>query len=207
MALFLLGTLTNPWIWKILTTNIFIGILLLITTYSLYQRKKYFWLLLFFLLLAQLKITPRANLIYRDNDDQRIVQMRLRAYPYDLTRVGHIIEERNELISIFRIRENIFQNLDINHFFFAGFPRQTVGISEFEKFPFILLPFFVAGLVSLIKERKVDSLYLGSFFIPLAILGIIGNRSLMGPFSLFPFFVVSITAGFGFIKNLIYAKN
>ena len=156
MGLFLLGIFTNFWIWRILTTNIFIGILLILTTYTLYHKKRVFWLLLFLLLLTQLKTTPKTSFIYRDNDEQRIVQMRLREYPYDLTRVGHIIEERNEALVFFRIRENIFQNLDINYFFFAGFPRQTVGLAEFEKFPYILLPFFVIGLVSSIKKRETN---------------------------------------------------
>lgn len=195
--------LANLWVYKIFFTNFILGILIVISSILLSNRK--FWLFLFSLipiLLIQVTTTQKASLTEIGNDDRREIDLRLRAYPPSVLRIGYWIEERKESIALSRITNNFFENLDPNLYFFANSPRARVGIKEFEKFPYVLFPVFVLGVLRLIgKEKK--SFWILTLFLPLFILSFIGNKNQLGPFSLLPFLVISISDGVG----VLYAKT
>lgn len=190
----LISLFANLWIYKVFAVNFILGILILLATILLIKRSKFFLLFLFPILVFQVQTTNKTSLTEISNDDRRIIDMRLRSYPYKFLRLGYWLEERKESIMFNRVTTDLFENLDPNLYFFANSPRQRVGIKEFEKFPYIILPFFLLGVFELVSKRN-KLFWLISFLIPLAILSIIGNKDNLGPFSLFPFFVVSINEG------------
>ena len=202
MIFVIFSLLANLWVYKIFFANFILGILIVTSSILLSNRK--FWLFLFSfipILLIQVSTTQRASLTEIGNDDRREIDLRLRAYPPSFLRVGYWLEERKESILFSRITTNFFENLDPNLYFFANSPRARVGIKEFEKFPYVLFPVFVLGVLRLIgKEKK--SFWILSFFLPLFILSFIGNKNQLGPFTLLPFFIISISEGVG----VLYVK-
>jgi len=205
--------LFNYWIFILFSTNFFVGLLVLILTFYVYKffksekRKLTKPLLVFFLftLLFQSLTTQEKSLTIIENDDRREIDMRLKAYTPKFLRVGYWFEERKESIAFTRVSSNFFENIDPNLYFFANHPREKVGVKEIEKFPYILLPVFLIGLVEILK-RKYVKFWLISFFVPLVFLSFIGNINPMGPFILFPFFVITISEGFGPIARWLEKK-
>lgn len=214
---FIFALFLNFWIWKIFSLNMSLGFLTLATSIILYlllkqNSKRYlnislplFILLLFF----QWQTTTRVSLTYLDNDEQRVQQERLGEYPTISVQLGsktiwipiaHWFEGRKEAIVFFRIQKNFFEAIDPNLYFFANHPRERVNIQEFEKFPYILFPFFLIGILSLTYKR-VNSIWIPLIF-PIVLISFIDHKNALGPFSLFPFFAVTITQGI----NIVLAK-
>ena len=150
----------------------------------------------------QIKTTNFKNLGYLDNDEQRVQQMRLKEYPPVKVSlfnkslwipIAHWFEERKEVIIFYRLEENFFQAIDLNLYFFSNHPRERIGVSEFEKFTYPLLPFFLIGVFAYFKERKY--LLVGIIFLSLILISIIGFSNSLGPFLLFPFISIAIYLG------------
>lgn len=194
MISILISLMANLWIYKIFAVNLVLGMLILLATISLFKNSKFFWLLYIPILIIQIQTTNKTSLTAISNDDRRIIDMRLRSYPSRYLRFGYWLEERKESIIFSKVATNFFENMDPNLYFFANSPRQRVGIREFEKFPYVLLPFFLLGVFGLISNKN-KKFWLISFLIPLTVLSIIGNKNSLGPFSFFPFFAVSIYEG------------
>ena len=102
-------------------------------------------------------MTKYESLTLLNNDQIRIKDMRLKSYPpvyltFDTKTlwipVAHWFEERKESIAFFRILKNVSETVDLNLYFFANHPRERVGYNEFEKFPYIFIPAFLAFLTS-----------------------------------------------------------
>ena len=202
----------NLWIWRIFSYNFFLGLLSLFTSALLClclrsQKSGNLKVLLLFsyalLLLFQWQTTSISSLTQLDNDQKRIQQMRLNEYPPVSIRfrnktiwipIAHWFEGRKETIAAFRIQNNFSENIDPMLYFFANHPRERVGIEEFEKFPYILFPFFLVGIFYLSKKLKI-SILLTSLLFPIALISIIGSKDNLGPFSLFPFISVATSAG------------
>lgn len=204
----------NVWIWRVFCLNLFLGLVLIFLSILLYLylakdgRKTLPFLILLFIviLFLQLRTTQKSSLTNIENDDRRKIDMRLREYPPVYFKIGqktlwipaaHWLEQRKESIALSRAGERFFQTLDLNLFFFGAHPRERVGIIEFEKFPYILLPFFIAGITDLVSKKKIK-FFLIFFIIPVLLISLIGHNNILGPFSLFPFFIVSITFGLKF---------
>lgn len=200
MISLLISVFANLWIYKILAVNFLLGILILITTILLLKNKKLFLLFFVPVLFFQIQTTSKTSLTAISNDGRRVIDMRLRAYPYKFLRLGYWLEERKESIVFNRLTTNLFENLDPNLYFFANSPRQRVGIKEFEKFPYVLLPFFLLGIFDFVSKKN-KLFWLISFLVPLITLSIIGNKNNLGPFSLFPFFAASIYEGLKKLQN------
>ena len=198
-----LALLANLWIYKILFANFFLGALVVLST--IFLKKNFNLLLLTFIpiFLFQIVTTQKSSLTEIANDDRRLIDLRLRAYPSKYLRVGHWLEERKESIAGTRIIRNLFENLDPNLYFFAGSPRQRVGIKEFEKFPYVFLPFFLIGFVTILDLKDKNKILFISLLIPLLLLSIIGNQNKLGPFSLFPFMVLTISSGLKKINKFL----
>ncbi|OGM30445.1 hypothetical protein A2630_01855 [Candidatus Woesebacteria bacterium RIFCSPHIGHO2_01_FULL_44_10] len=189
-----IGIFGNLWIWRIFNLNPVVALLLVGATLAFYKNFKIIFLILFAgTLFFQFKTTNIQDLTHLTNDQQRVVQIRLKAYPYWATSIGKWLEVSPKAIALGRIRQNFFENLDINQYFFATHPRQRVGITEFEKFPYILLPFFIYGTYKSVKQKPWHTV--GLALTPLALLAVIGNQNPLGPFSLLPIFAISTIVG------------
>jgi len=196
----------NLWVWKIFTSDVILGLALILTSiffwlaFQNYRRYRYIFFIFFIVLLfLQWQTTNKTPLTILDNDEQRLQQVRLRAHPPVNVKIGsktiwvptgNWFELRKESIAFYKIKNNFSEIVDLNLFFFANHPRERVGVNEFEKYPYILLPAFLIGLFSV---RKLKLLILIAGFSPLLLIAIIGNSNPFGPFSLFPF-ISAVTA-------------
>lgn len=212
-VVFFVLLLITPWFWRIVKINVWIALFVLLAFLAvLYSRKfsKLGFFSVFFmiiLLVFQLKTTRKTDFFYLDNDQQRVQQVRLSEYPpikIDLggktiwLPVGYWLEGRPESIAFYRAKQNFFELVDSNLYFFANHPRERVGVEEFEKLPYIFLPFFIAGL--LVQANKKNWWhYLCFLILPVLILTFWGNVSALGPFLLFPFLIISVFDGFCFL--------
>lgn len=200
-AIFLLVLLGNIWLWRIFFSSPLVAILLLTVTSSLFfylqghaVLKIIFWILFSALLAVQIGTTTRMSLTSFSNDEIRIRDMRLREYPpiYFLP-IAHWFEGRAESIAFFRVMRNFSEAIDPNVYFFASHPRERVGTVEFEKFPYIFLPFFLYGIFCLAKRDKRIIFY--SFIIPVIAISFVGPSNKFGTIALFPFIVVVAAMG------------
>lgn len=208
----------NLWIWKIFSAQFVIGAILFISSILLYisvsknSSKAFIFFLISFLALIfyQYKFTESYSLINLDNDEQRVQSQRLKEYPPIHIQIlnRHIwflgenfFEKRIEFLVLTRMSRNFIDNLDINRYFFGGYPRQMASKIDFEKFPFIFLPFFIVGLI--ISIRKQNTKYFLLIFILLLLASFIGNKNKLGLFSIFPFLVLFIVLGVQFAYQYI----
>ena len=197
----------NIWIWKIFSFNFFIFLFVIIASILLYQdfpKKKVTKksiVVFVLLLIIQYLTTDKVSLTNISNYDRYIIDTRLKVYPPDKVRLGHFLEEKPVMLVARRIKSNFFDLLDPGLYFFASNPRQRVGFNEFEKFPYILLPFFVIGMFRVFKKENLKLLVL-TLLVPVSILSIIGTNNPLGPFVVFPFLVVVITSAFQKLKPM-----
>tara|TARA_Y100000310_G_C20610024_1_gene777513 strand:- start:435 stop:1172 length:738 start_codon:yes stop_codon:yes gene_type:complete len=202
---------SNFWIWRLLEYNALLGALIIVTSTLLYLLLKknskhylYIFLPLFILVLFfQWQTTAKTSLSYLDKGELGTQEMRLRQYPLVSIQIrgkttwiplAHWFEGRKESITFFRIQKNFSEIIDPNLYFFANHPRERVGIKEFEKFSYVLLPFFVIGMVSILQRHMAKTIFF-VLAIPIVLISLIGHKNSLGPFALFPFFVVSIAQG------------
>lgn len=196
----------NFWLFQVVKFNVFAGLLLIASTIAIdlwlkHKIDRRLPLLLFAsLLFLQFQTTTRESLDSLNLESQLLVQMRLREYP-----MAHLFESRPELLVFFKIQENLAQTLDPNFYFFANHPRERAGIQEFEKFPYILLPVLLIGIVYTI-QRKAQKQLLFIAVVPIALLSLIGHKNNLGPLSLFPFLVIATSHGLAFLHKKLYAK-
>lgn len=209
----------NLWVWRIFNYSILIGLLVVVTSIfvflstSLHPSFRRLAILFFVVMLVlQFHTSERISLIELSNDQIRERDMRLKEYPpVKLSIVGktvwipvaHWFENRKESIAFFRILDNISYVVDPNLYFFANHPRQRVGIKEFEKFPYILSPFFIIGLFHLFNSEKNRLFLLVSIILPVVLISFIGNMNSLGPFCLFPIMLVAIVNGLGWLYRLL----
>src|SRR3989304_8146081 len=154
----------NLWIWRMFSESILVGVsamassLLLYRTIKFGKLEKLLVLFLLILFVQQIKVTDIRPLTYL-SEQERIVQLRrLNEYPpikvpfctkNVFIPLSHWLEERPEILSLYRIQNNLSEALSPNLYFFSNHPNERVGIKENEKFPYVLLPFFVIGLLTL----------------------------------------------------------
>lgn len=199
---------TSIWIWKIIFANFLLGILVFATSFLLYKQltnaKPNVWLIFAFLLLlaSQYQSTTIKPLTSLTKQEEVIKIQRLKEYPPTYVQfdsktlwipAAHWLEGRRESVILMHLGQNVAEVLDPNLYFFSNHPRERVGVDEFEKFSYLLLPFFLYGTYLFIKEKRW--LVLSYALILLLLLTLIGNNNPLGPFSLLPFFVVTISYG------------
>lgn len=215
----------NLWTWKIFGFNFGLGVLLILSTWFLFLLAEKggralivpAFLLIGLLLVSQLRLTEKISFTDLTDNEKQVQTMRLREYPPVYIKIGpktlwlpmaHWFEERRETIVFFGMLKNISEVVDPNLYFFAKHPRERVG-GEFEKFPYLLLPAFVFGVLVL-AEKKRFTFFIAGFLIPLIIFAVARSNRNLGPFLLFPFVSVAIISGLDFglkkIKNSLH-KN
>ncbi|KKQ26391.1 MAG: hypothetical protein US62_C0022G0007 [Candidatus Woesebacteria bacterium GW2011_GWA1_37_8] len=190
----------NLWLFKIFTYSMVIGITVIMASISVYLsiyegKKRYYYISTIFisiLLIFQYKTSSINPLTFLNENEKIEQQERMRGYPRHFYRFANWLEQRKEALIFYKLQENFFEVMDPNLYFFANHPRERVGVVEYEKFPYIFLPFLVIGLLSL-KKSSFKILLLSSS--PLILLSLIGNSNPMGPFSLFPTLAAFIAVG------------
>jgi hypothetical protein len=80
--------------------------------------------------------------------------------------LGRMFENKAAL-TLFKLERNFFWGLDPNIYFFAGHPRERAGIGEFEKFSWIIFPFFLLGLFKIFQKGVLIKLI---FFLSIIII-------------------------------------
>lgn len=220
LAIFLFVLLGNIWIWKIFSLNLLIGLSLVLTSCFLYKSikdrelNKFLILFLFVLLVFQYRTTQKVPLDYLSEQEKIMQTQRTREYPPVYIKMGdrtiwipayHWLEERKETLAFYRIEKNISESLSPNLYFFANHPNERVGVKEFEKFPYILLPFFVIGFLNM-EARKNIKIIILSLLTPIVLVSLIGDKNLLGPFSLFPFIVVDSVLGTEYVYKIFFKR-
>lgn len=198
----------NLWIWKIFSFSFLIGTLTVLASLSLYlslqtNKKKYLYILILlfvFLLFFQYKTSSKNSLTFLNDNEKLQQQIRLRGYPPSRIPIANWLENRKETLIFYKLEANISEVVDPNLYFFANHPRERVGVVEYEKFAYILIPFFILGLFS-IKKKNIKTLLIS--ISPFVLISVIGNSNPVGPFSLFPF--LSSFTGIGLIP--VFSKR
>lgn len=125
-----------------------------------------------------------------------IQQINARRSYYSNQTLGKIFENKPGFF-LDRYKENFFQGLDPNYYFFANHPRERAGTAEKEKIYWFWLPVFLIGFAWSLKNSILlpDLIFLG-------ILAIAGFFSKIDNFNLFlvPFFLLNIFYG---LKKLV----
>lgn len=197
--------------------NLLIGISAALASWFLYRSiksnrlEKPLIIFLSILFIYQFKTTNLRPLTHL-NEQEKITQLRrLREYPPLKISFGtktvwiplaHWLEERPEMLVIYRIQKNLGEVVNPNLYFFANHPNERVGIKEHEKFPYILLPFFVVGFLGLNFRKNITALS-SSLFAPILLVGLIGSQIDTEPISLFPFITVSCARGIEYAKKKV----
>jgi hypothetical protein len=190
----------NLWLVRIFRFNVFIGIAAIIGSVFIYlsiQRgtNKYLYFsgfCIFVLMFFQYKTSSVNSLVFLNENEKIEQQQRMRGYPKSLYRFANWLEQRKEALIFYKIEENFSEIADPNLYFLANHPRERIGIVEYEKMPYIFLPFFIIGILS-INKTGVNILLLS--ISPVILLSLIGNSNPIGPFSLFPLLVAYIAKG------------
>lgn len=201
--------LLNLWIWKIFFSDVLIFLLVVVTAFLLNfsvkdksKLTKPFIFVFVLLLFAQFQTTKARSLTNLTNDQIRIRDMRLREYPPTYIKidqrakwfsVNEWFEEGKGFRAFNRMLTNLSEVVDPNLYYFSNHPRERVGVDEFEKFPYIFLPFAAYGIIKAFEKK--EKIFLLSFIGPLILISIVGNDNYLGPFSLFPFVVLSTSTG------------
>lgn len=193
---------SSPWFWKILNNNIFVAAFLLVITLGLFillnVRKNKILLLTAIILsiilsLFLIKFGFDKSLFTKTTEETSILNQRRSYYP---ATIGSIFQNKVSL-SLNSYTRNFFDNLDPNEYFFAGHPRERSGISEYEKFSPLLIPFLLIGILWGIKSG--NKLLLISSMGTAVISGFIDQNFYLGPILFFPIICVLIATGINVI--------
>ncbi len=200
-------TFINPWIWKIISGNLLLALLLIFLSLSLYlaislkeSNRRYF-------LLTAVLVIPVSALVFLSAYDRNLfipsseeILRQDSKHMYFSHNLGKMYLNKAGLyfhqnldLPFYKLQSNFFSNLDPNLYFFAGHPRERAGFGDFEKYLFLSLPFFIAGIViALQKKLKV----IAGYFIAAAAIGaLIRPDYIFGPVLFFPLINTFISLG------------
>lgn len=192
--------ISSSWSWELFSFNLYLLLIIWSLSILLYlsvirSSKKIlyiFCLILIPVLIIQWKTTKNARLDYMSTTDEHLFATRRKELSMFNINLGRYLE--NKPVYMFhKFEQNLLRHIDLNLYFFGGHPRERSGIKEFEKFSFLFLLFFILGMSKLVKSYPWQLSI--SLLIPLLELAIIGQDNPVGPFSLFPFFSVTIMIG------------
>ncbi len=215
--LFLVTTFGNLWIWRIVKENFVIGIFLVILSYLFFkqviikaQKGQFTALIFIFIIVAfiSLRVGFDKNIFIISTEEQLQQNVRHGLYAVEL---GQLFKNKFSLhfykdlsLAIYKLERNLFYNLDPNLYFFASHPRERPGIGEFDKYPWILLPFFIAGLFLAVQYYPI----IGIYFIWAALISMFLNPAYsLGPVLFFPLINVVIALGLIYFFQLVKNKK
>jgi hypothetical protein len=210
---FLLVILGNLWIWRIFNGNLLIGLSAVFSSLVLYKSittgkfKKILILLVSSLFIFQLSQTDIRSLTHLTEQQKVLQRQRLNEHPPVSIVLGgktiwiplaNWLELRPEALILCRLQENLSSVLSPNLYFFANHPNERVGVKEHEKFPYILLPFFIIGLLG-INFRKGLPPIMVCLFAPILLMAAAGTYFDVEPIGLFPFIAVCSILGLEYV--------
>ena len=213
----LLGVIfLNFWIWKIIQENPLIAIILIILTFLLFKlidkgSKPLVLTVIIFLFLVLSFIMLGFNF---DKSIQTItpedeVKLNDRHFYYS-EELGRVFLNRKVLnfyknysLPMYKFERNLFSNLDPNLYFFASHPRERAGIYEFEKYSFILLPFFIIGVMMLIYR---GSIWAACYLVAATLVSaFVSSNYVLGSILFLP--LINVSIGLGIMQVFKRIKN
>lgn len=205
----------NFWIWRVFKENFIIGIFLMILSLLLFkqvtkvQKNQLIALIFVFIVVSIfiLKVSFDKNIFIYSAEKQAQQDARHGLYAVEL---GQLYKNKLSLHfykdfswSIHKLERNLFYNLDLNLYFFGSHPRERAGIGEFDKYPWILLPFFIVGLFLVIQNYYLVTVV---YLIGASLISMFSSPTYpLGPALFFPLINVVIT--FGLIYCFRIVKN
>lgn len=149
----------NPWWWVIIRRNLWVGLLVFVLSFVVFQyffKSKSRILLLLLLSLTAILFFISAGKAF-DESILRVSSLDIQQYnkrhEFYANSLGKIYTNRFSLayfkeynLPLYKLQRNLFANLDPNLYFFKSHPRERPGIEEFEKYLPIFLPFFLIGV-------------------------------------------------------------
>lgn len=200
----LIAAIISPWWINIYReTGVWGLVFLFVGLISVWSLRKGRLLILYFimagLLVVQVNITKTRSLTQIANDDRRLIDLRLSAYPpITFLPIAHWLEQKNITIAMTRMAESFFENLDPNQYFFANHPRERVDHVEIQKLLFVFLPFSLIGFM--VMGDKYRRLLIFSL-LGLTVLSHFGNSTQFGNIFFYPLLLISIDEGWRCIKG------
>src|SRR4030042_1807835 len=191
---------SSGWFRNTLKDNLVIALAFLLTTvlitFLLYRPTKLLKrlsIISFGLLLLLGFITTNFKNEYIPNPAEADLEItRMNYYPPSQARLGYILEHQKLYRFIENLTRNFFDVLDLRQYF----PNY---------FSYLSFPFFCIGIMIVLKRNsKLIIYYLLSSVFLLSLLGVHGKY---GPFIIFPFFVVFITASLIKIFRITESEN
>lgn len=219
MIIFLFIALANFWIWKIFSFNFFIALIVIASSYLLlisFRNGKFISLLAILLIILsvfQFTNTERTGLLDLSKGEKLLQIQRMKEYPPVNFKFGnkviwiplaHWLEERKETLFFYRIQKNVADIFSPNLYFFSNHPNERVGFKEFEKFSYLLAPFFFLGMFTLDYRKNIKSLFF-ALINPIILFSLIGQNNPLGPILMFPF--ISVCSYLGLVKSYEYLKK
>lgn len=208
--------LANFWIWKVIRTDPFFGLILVLLSLSFIYLVVIKFNIRIFLFMIALSLYVSSQVLLSDFDKNLIIltpeqQVQLNErHGYFATDLGKFFQ--NKIILRFykdispyinTYQSNIFNSLSPNLYFFANHPRERADIEEFSKYPIILIvPFFI-GLVYLLSSLQISyNLILGYLIFATIFTGFIKQSFIFGPILFFPLVNLLIALGFSRIYQV-----
>lgn len=211
--------LISPWMRRIVDISVVVAVLSIalagiITHISLSKRKRAIVLLAVILNVSILCLTLPKNIDTQMVQKSRLKQdMLIRRFDYYSSGWGKIYMNRYAIFYHYNVEpimekyaRNLFENMDINLYFFASHPRERGDVGEFAKLSFIFLPLFLVGLFeSVLKNKTIVVLFLVNLFLSALYL----SNYYLGPVLLFAYISFFIALGFSLCieKTSYYLKN
>lgn len=196
----------NYWIWRILSVNFILAIILGLLTFFLYRlflddKFKIKITVILFIIASSLNMLGGFDTKLLSNDWKDNSKINDRHYFY-FENLGKLYNNKisiylynNILPTWYKFEENLFSVIDLNLYFFNSHPREREGVEEFKKYPFLLIPFFLIGLVYLVNKRaKLVLVYAATTIL---INGFISADYKVGPILFFP--LISLFIFFGIL--------
>ncbi|KKQ18483.1 MAG: hypothetical protein US31_C0004G0045 [Berkelbacteria bacterium GW2011_GWA1_36_9] len=161
-------TFSNFWIWKIISNNLLIGILLILASilgFIFISSKTNRLFLICLSLVFTILVVITINVAFDKNLTIVSSQMRLlldKRHQFFSSDLGKVFKNKlalnyyvNWYPKISKFHRNISYVVDLNSYFFESHPRERPGFNEFSKYPFFLAPIFILGLlIILVKGNK-----------------------------------------------------
>ena len=144
-------TFSNFWIWKIISNNLLIGILLILASilgFIFISSKTNRLFLICLSLVFTILVVITINVAFDKNLTIVSSQMRLlldKRHQFFSSDLGKVFKNKlalnyyvNWYPKISKFHRNISYVVDLNSYFFESHPRERPGFNEFSKYPFSL---------------------------------------------------------------------
>lgn len=154
--IFFIAVVLNAWFVSLISQPLSLLCIFLCCLFLIRQPTKSIIFIVTLVILTLLQLQVNTAFPYAANDaltqQNRFQQMR--AYPVLPFPIAYWVEERPELRFIGSLVERSSLVFSPNYYFFANHPRARPAVTEIEKFPVVLLPFSILGILISIKKRK-----------------------------------------------------